>query len=183
VIGDVAKAVTADFKAAGETIFVIGETVGWLGCSLYQREYSGGTSGAPPPVDLQSERRNGDLVRHLIADGVLTACHDVSDGGLAVALAEMAMASELGAEIGAEIDASPDIPDHGWAFGEDQGRYVVTTAAPDAVSAAAAAAGVAAQAVGITAAATLTLPGARPISVAGLRALHERWLPDYMVAQ
>ncbi len=187
VIEDAAKAVTLDFKAAGETIFVIGETTGWLGCSLYQRKFSGDASGgtiaAPPPVDLEHERKNGDFVRHLIAGGVLTACHDVSDGGLAVALAEMAMASEIGADIGAVIDTTPAIPAHGWAFGEDQGRYVITSAAPEAVTAAAASAGVALQAIGATTAATLTLPGARPISVAELRAAHERWLPDYMAAQ
>ena len=179
VMGDVAKAVTTDFKATGETIFVIGETRGWLGCSLYQRHSAGEAAGAPPPVDLEAERKNGDLVRQLIADGMLTACHDVSDGGLAIALAEMAIAGD----IGAEIDASPDIPAHSWAFGEDQARYAVTTAAPDAVTAAAAAAGVPAQAIGKTVAATLTLPGARPISVAELRATHERWLPDYMAAR
>jgi phosphoribosylformylglycinamidine synthase len=179
LIDDVAMAVTADFKAEGETIFVIGETLGWLGCSLYQREFAGGVTGAPPPVDLAIERKNGDLVRHLIADGVVTACHDVSDGGLAVAIAEMAIAGD----IGADIDVSLDFPAHAWAFGEDQGRYVVTTAAPEAVTAAAAAAGVAAQAIGRTGAATLTLPGARPISVAELQAIHERWLPNYMAAQ
>ena len=183
VIGDVANAVTADFKAAGETIFVIGETTGWLGCSLYQRLLTGETKGAPPPVDLAAERKNGDLVRHLIADGVVTSCHDVSDGGLAITLAEMAMASEIGADIGATIDISPGIPAHGWAFGEDQGRYVVTTGAPQAIAAAAAAAGVAAQAIGTTVPATLTLPSTRPISVAELRAKHEHWLPDYMAAR
>ena len=183
VMADVAKAVTADFKAAGETIFVVGETVGWLGCTLYQRKFGDDTIGAPPPVDLDEERKNGGLVRQLIADGMLTACHDVSDGGLAVTLAEMAMASNGGGDIGAAIDIALDIPAHSWAFGEDQGRYVVTTAAPEAVTAAAAAAGVALQAIGATTAATLTLPGARPISVAELRAAHERWLPNYMAAQ
>ena len=179
VIGDVAKAVTAEFKAVGETIFVIGETQGWLGCSLFQRLQTGQATGAPPPVDLEAERKNGDLVCHLIADGVLTACHDVSDGGLAIAIAEMA----IGGDLGAEIDNSPDIPVYAWAFGEDQGRYVVTSAAPKAVATAAASAGVTAQAIGMTATATLTLPGARPISVAELRTTHEHWLPDYMAAR
>jgi phosphoribosylformylglycinamidine (FGAM) synthase-like enzyme len=178
VMADVAKAVTSEFKAAGETIFVIGETQGWLGCTLYQRHITGETKGAPPPVDLASERKNGDLVRQLIADEILTSCHDVSDGGLAVALTEMAMAGD----IGATIDISPDIPAHSWAFGEDQGRYVVTTTAPEALAAAVDAAGVTAQAIGMTAAATLTLPSTRPISVEALRAPHERWLPDYMAA-
>ncbi len=188
VMTDLTKAVTLGFKEAGETVMVIGDTAGWLGCSLYQKQITGQAIGAPPPVDLESERKNGDLVRRLIADGVLTACHDVSDGGLAVALAEMALSSKSGSgkseagDIGAEIDAALDIPAHAWAFGEDQGRYVITTGAPEAVIAAAASAGVTAQAIGTTVAATLTLPGARPISVAELRAAHERWLPDYMAA-
>ena len=183
VMPDITKAVTPAFKALGETIFVVGETAGWLGCSLYQRELTGSVAGAPPPVDLASERRNGDMVRHLIAEDVLSACHDVSDGGLAVALAEMAMASEIGAEIGAAVDITPAILVHGWAFGEDQGRYLVTTAAPDAVLAAAQAAGAVVQAIGTTASATLTLPQSRPISVAELRVANERWLPQYMAAQ
>jgi phosphoribosylformylglycinamidine synthase len=95
----------------------------------------------------------------------------------------MAMASEIGADIGADIDITPAIEAHGWAFGEDQGRYVITSAAPEAVTAAAASAGVALRAIGATTAATLTLPGARPISVARLRAAHEGWLPGYMAAQ
>jgi len=99
---------------------------------------------------------------------------------LLVALAEMAMASGMGAM----LEAGPsDIPEHSFWFGEDQARYVVTTATPEAVAAAARSAGVAAQAIGTTGGATLTLPGARPISVAELRAAHERWLPDYMAAQ
>ncbi len=187
VISDVTTAITADFKATGETIFVVGVTAGWLGCSLYQRKFGSDGNGdaisAPPPVDLEEERKNGDMVRRLIADGVLTACHDVSDGGLAVALAEMAMASDTGAPLGADIDITLDIPAHSWAFGEDQGRYIITTATPEAVTAAADSAGVTLHAVGITAAATLTLPGARPISVAELRAAHEGWLPGYMAAQ
>ena len=78
---------------------LIGETAGWLGQSLYLREICEREEGAPPPVDLAAERSNGDLVRALIAEGIATAVHDVSDGGLLVALAEMAMASGIGAEL------------------------------------------------------------------------------------
>ena len=59
---------------------------------IYLRDICGREEGAPPPVDLAAERRNGDFVRALIRDGLVTAAHDLSDGGLAVALAEMAMA-------------------------------------------------------------------------------------------
>ena len=106
---------------ASEAILLIGETTGWLGQSLYLREICEREEGAPPPVDLAVERRNGDFVRALIAEGIATAVHDVSDGGLLVALAEMAMASGIGAELEA-----PPITAHAFWFGEDQARYVVT---------------------------------------------------------
>ena len=104
VLDDFTKSATLAFKAAGEAILLIGETQGWLGQSLYLRDICGREEGAPPPVDLVEERENGDFVRALIADGLVTAAHDVSDGGLLVALAEMAMASG----IGATLDAAPE---------------------------------------------------------------------------
>ena len=80
-------------------ILLIGETKGWLGQSIYLREICGREEGAPPPVDLAAERRNGDFVRGLIRAGRVDTVHDCSDGGLAVALAEMAMAGGIGASI------------------------------------------------------------------------------------
>ena len=102
---------------------MIGETHGWLGQSVYLRDICGREEGAPPPVDLAVEKRNGDVVRGMIHAGTATAVHDVADGGLLVALAEMAMASG----IGAKLDAAPaSVVPHAWWFGEDQARYVVT---------------------------------------------------------
>ena len=86
VIGDVANSASLAFAGAGEAILLIGETVGWLGQSLYLREICGREEGAPPPVDLAAEKAHGDFVRDLIVNGQVTAVHDVSDGGLAVAL-------------------------------------------------------------------------------------------------
>src|SRR5882672_5851794 len=126
LIDDFAKSATLPFKAADEAILLLGETQGWLGQSLYLREICEREAGAPPPVDLAVERRNGDLVRALIGEGVVTAVHDLSDGGLLVALAEMAMAGY----VGAKLDAAPDdIPAHAYWFGEDQARYIVTVPA------------------------------------------------------
>ena len=101
VLADFTKSATLAFKAAGETILLIGETQGWLGQSLYLRDVCGREEGAPPPVDLIEERENGDIVRALIGEGLVTAAHDMSDGGLLVALAEMAMASGIGASLDA----------------------------------------------------------------------------------
>src|SRR6202035_3789159 len=99
LIDDFKKSATLAFKAAGEAILLVGEATGWLGQSLYLRDICGREEGAPPPVDLAAERRNGEFMRTLIAARQVTAVHDISDGGLLVALAEMAMASGLGATL------------------------------------------------------------------------------------
>ncbi len=179
LLDDLDKRAGMAFGAEGEAVFVVGETTGWLGCSIYQRDMAGGTNGAPPPVNLEAERRNGDFVRDSIHAGLVSACHDVSDGGLAVALADMAIAGRLGAE----IDHKPGLAVHAWLFGEDQARYVVTTADPSSFAAKAEAAGVPATRIGTTGGAALTLPGAGPISVESLREAHERWLPEYMASR
>jgi phosphoribosylformylglycinamidine synthase len=177
VLDDFTKSMTLSFKAEGEAILLIGESQGWLGQSLYLRDICAREDGAPPPVDLAAEKRNGDLVRKLINDGVATAVHDGSDGGLLVALAEMAMASG----IGATLDPAPaGIPPHAFWFGEDQARYLLTVRDADAAVRAAGQAGVAIRRIGTTEGDALTLPGERRILVTNLRQCYEGWLPAYM---
>ena len=156
---------------------MIGETAGWLGASAYLAEIEGRDEGAPPPVDLPVERANGDFVRERINAGAVTACHDVSDGGLIVAVAEMAMAARMGARIESPND---DVPLHAWLFGEDQARYIVTVTDPDGFLHRARAARVPAAVIGQTGGESLTVDGAYTISVSELRAAHESWLPTYM---
>jgi phosphoribosylformylglycinamidine synthase subunit PurL len=177
VLADFTKSATIAFKGKGDAVMVIGETSGWLGQSMYLRELAGMESGAPPPVDLAAERRNGDFVRALIAEGFVSAVHDVSDGGLLVAIAEMAMASG----IGAELEAAP-IPAHGFWFGEDQARYVLSVPARNAAKVATRArgAGIPVRWLGTTGGDALTLAGERPILLAGLCESFEGWLPAYM---
>jgi phosphoribosylformylglycinamidine synthase len=177
LIDDFRKSVTLAFKAADEAILLIGETTGWLGQSIYLREICEREEGAPPPVDLAAERRHGDLVRALIVEGTAGAAHDVSDGGLLVALAEMAVASG----IGADLDRAP-LAAHAFWFGEDQGRYVVTVKASVAEKTMlrARSAGIPVRQLGFTGGNTLTLQGERPILVTGLRERFEGWLPAYM---
>ena len=177
LIRDHRKAVHIAFPAAGQAVLLIGRTTGWLGASIYLREIHGREEGAPPPVDLADERRNGEFVRRMIAEALVTACHDLSDGGLYVALAEMAMAGGLGCEV---RPPSGIPPLHAWLFGEDQARYLVTTTATDALVAAARAAGVEAVLLGRTGGAELTVIGLGPISVAELRVVHDGWFPAYM---
>jgi phosphoribosylformylglycinamidine synthase II len=179
LLDDFTRSASIAFKREGEAILMIGETIGWLGQSLYLRDVCGREDGAPPPVDLTEERENGDFVRALINDGLATAVHDVSDGGLLVALAEMAMAGR----IGAQLDAAPtDTPAHAFWFGEDQGRYVVTVKAQDAeaVIARADKASVPAQRLGTTGGDALALAGEAPVAVKSLTERFEGWLPAYM---
>ena len=173
-----ARAVTIAFKRAGEAIILIGRTEGHVGCSLYLREIEGREDGTPPPVDLAAERANGDFIRTRIAAGDISACHDLSDGGLLVALAEMALAGN----IGASIALPKNISAHGFCFGEDQGRYLVTVAKPKAESllAAAGAAGVPALILGESGGNALTVDGGNTISLSKLRAAHEGFLPALM---
>lgn len=122
LLKDWQKNCTIAFKGTGDVIIAVGERGGHLGQSIWLREICGREEGPPPPVDLMMERRTGAFIRSAICGGAVTACHDVSDGGLAVAIAEMALASN----IGAILDQPQPFGVAGSWFGEDQGLYVVT---------------------------------------------------------
>ncbi len=162
---------------AGAALVAIGKQGGWLGQSLWLREIAGREDGPPPPVDLLAERLAGDFVRGQITAGRVRACHDVSDGGLLVAVTEMAMAGGTGVTLSAPPDGA--VP-HAYWFGEDQGRYVLAVADADATIKAAKAAHVPARLIGHAAGGYLTLDGAEPISVATLKEAHERFFAEWM---
>ncbi len=176
VISDARLAVGLAMPPAADLVLV-GATAGWLGQSLWLREIAGREDGPPPPVDLAAERANGDFVRAWILAGGVLACHDLADGGLLVAIAEMAMASGAGATLTATGD-------HGFWFGEDQARYLL--AVPDAgpLLAAASAAGIPAARIGAASPAgaggALVLADGTAISVAAVSAAHEATLPALM---
>jgi phosphoribosylformylglycinamidine synthase len=176
ILDDFTKSMTIAFKAEGESVLLVGETRGWLGQSLYLREVCGREEGAPPPVDLAAEQRHGDFVRNLIRDGLVTAAHDVSDGGLLIALAEMAIASA----IGAVLERAPGLPAHAFWFGEDQARYVITAKDAATIAQRAKALGVPLLRLGATGGAVLALDGERPLAVAELQRHFEGWLPRFM---
>ncbi len=130
IIDDYSAMMTMPFKAEGEAIYLI-SAESWatpdpershLGKSLWLSEIHGRDEGRTPPTDLTVEKNAGKIVRELIARGLVTAVHDVSDGGLAVALAEMALASGYGAE----VLGNDKYTQAQWWFGEDQGRYIIT---------------------------------------------------------
>ncbi|MDH6266633.1 phosphoribosylformylglycinamidine synthase II [Rhizobium sp. SG_E_25_P2] len=169
------------FSEENECILLIGAPASWgthLAQSVYMRDIHGRTDGPPPAVDLAHERKVGDFVRELIRDRTATAVHDCSSGGLALAIAEMSMASGIGATINA-VDGANPIPVF---FGEDQGRYVVTVSRDDlsSVREMAETRGVFAPFIGVTGGATVTLGAARPIAIEELQKAHESWFPAFM---
>ncbi|MBL8909016.1 MAG: phosphoribosylformylglycinamidine synthase subunit PurL [Rhizobiales bacterium] len=179
LLPDLSVMATIAFKAAGDSIVLIGGHGSHIGQSIYLREILGREEGAPPPVDLGRERRHGDFVRKIIRARKVTAVHDISDGGLAQCLAEMALASgTLGAEIALDAHAP-----HIALFAEDQARYVVTCTAEGARALVEEAwdAGIAAEQIGEVAAAggLIVWPGAS-ISHEELRNAHEGWFPGFM---
>ena len=172
VLEDAAQAVGYAIQP-GLTLVVVGETRGELGRSLYLREICGREDGPPPTMDLAAERRNGDFVRAQILAGKVAACHDVADGGLLVAVAEMALAGECGVELTAEGGAE-------YWFGEDQARYVLAVQDAPALLAAAAAAGIPATQTGFcTGGNKLTLHKAGAISLPQLRDAYEGFFPAW----
>jgi phosphoribosylformylglycinamidine synthase len=179
VIDDIARAVGSRLTQGGLGIVLIGATQGWLGQSLYLRETHGREEGAPPPVDLAVERRNGDFVRGQIDARRVKACHDLSDGGLLVAIAEMAIAGGTGMTV--DLPASA-VPSHAFLYGEDQARYVIATGAPDLVLAEATKAGVPATLLGYSGGASLVVKGLVSLPLSDIKAAHEAWLPAYMNA-
>ena len=165
---------------AGDTLILLGGDGSHLGQSVYQRDVLGESFGPPPPVDLAIEKRNGDFVRSAISNGQIKACHDISGGGLGIALAEMCMAAGIGATV--EIG---DGAAHAALFGEDQARYVVAVAADTAnwLSVNAEGAGVPFRVLGQAGGNALTIGSILSISVEEMKKAHESWFPDFMAAE
>ncbi|WP_313808944.1 phosphoribosylformylglycinamidine synthase subunit PurL [Sphingobium sp.] len=163
LLKDVDVMATVAFKNEGDAIWLIGGEGTHLGQSIWLREIAGREAGDAPKVDLAAERAHGEAVRALIAEGKVNAVHDISDGGLLVAVAEMALAGGIGVELSIALTTAS-------AFGEDQGRYIVTTA----------------QGVDIPGAVRIgTTGGDRVASVAlaTLRSAHEGFFPALMSAE
>lgn len=165
--------------AAGDQIVLIGSDGSHLGQSVYLRDVLGIVDGPAPEVDLVVERRNGEFVRSAIRNGQFSACHDISSGGLAVALAEMAMASGKGMQISLKDCNGPA---HALLFGEDQGRYVVAMPADMAnfLCANAEGAGVPFRRLGTVGGTELVVNDLLRLPIEQLRDTHESWFPEFM---
>ena len=182
LLEDLGKSATIALKRHDEDIILIGSCSGWLGQSIYLREIHGLEMGAPPPLDLDEERRNGDLVRNLIKQGTVSACHDISDGGILIAIAEMALASVKDAMfLGVKITNPTNIPDHAFFFGEEQSRYILTSPDANSILEIAKRHNVTAKILGKTTKnQELTIDKIGNISLQRCFEINERWLPEYM---
>ena len=163
-------------------LILIGETRGELGASIYLRELFGREEGAPPPVDLNAEKNHARAVRHLIQTDQVTIVHDLSDGGLACAAADMALASS----VGLSLSNPTDVADHGFYFGEDQARYLLAVNPDqlDWLDDVLGKAGVPYDVVGEAGGCEIALRGKAgelaAVDLDDLRKAHEGWMPDFM---
>jgi len=179
LIPDVAHMAGIALKDEGDLLVVIGRENGHLGQSIYQLTITGKVEGAPPPVDLADEIKAGNLVRSLIREDKVAAVHDASDGGLLVAIAEMALAGGCGVHL---YPYEGRLPSHAAWFGEDQGRYVIEAKpelAEEIIERARLLA-LPARVVGRVAGKVLVIKGEAPLPLTDLAAAHEGWLPGYM---
>ena len=180
LLADSSKMATIAFKRTGQTLILIGDTMDELGASLYQKIILKEDAGAPPHVDLDAERKNGDFIRAFIASGDIDTCHDLADGGLIAALADMAIDGGFGAAITLENS----LPTHTALFSESQARYLVATdkATANAIIAKADLAGVTAQTIGETGGDMLSVGDDVKINLADIIDAHTNWMPHFMAA-
>jgi phosphoribosylformylglycinamidine synthase subunit PurL len=163
----------------GDELIMIGVDGSHLGQSIYLRDVLGSSEGPPPVVDLAAERRHGDFVRGLIRNGQVTACHDLSSGGLVLALAEMAMAATRGLSVSLSDQRGPT---HALLFGEDQARYIIAVPADlaDFLRASAESAGVPFRRLGTVGGDRLMVDDVVSIAVVDLVNASESWFPAFM---
>ncbi|QHD66061.1 phosphoribosylformylglycinamidine synthase subunit PurL [Sphingobium yanoikuyae] len=160
LLADIDAMATVAFKNEGDAIWLVGGEGTHLGQSIWLREIAGREAGDAPKVDLPVERANGDAVRALVVAGTVNAVHDISDGGLIVTIAEMALAGKIGATLDVALTTAS-------AFGEDQSRYVVT--APAGVEIA-----------GAVKIGTVGGDSVAGVSIDALRTAHEGFFPALM---
>ncbi|MBJ7413699.1 MAG: phosphoribosylformylglycinamidine synthase II, partial [Phenylobacterium sp.] len=174
LIADYARRADFGSMKPGDVLVLVGATKSELGASMYLREIAGREDGAPPPVDLALERKTGDVVRGLIQAGQLHTVHDLSDGGLAAALCEMCLASNIGCDL--RLEGVPWVT----LFAEDQARYLVALNDPTPVLTACRAAGVPAAILGEAGGEAIRIEAALDLPLAELRKAHEGWMPAFM---
>ena len=178
LLKDWSKMARIDAMQSGDTIILVGSCGSHLGQSIYLRDILNRTDGDAPHVDLSTEKKNGEFVRHLIETGMITTCHDLSDGGLALALAEMVIKSKKG--IKAQLTGQT--PPHAELFGEDQARYLIAVNAHELpkVIEAGKQSSIDLQIVGKVEGDYLEVENHFKLSVDSLHDAYENWFPNFM---
>ncbi|WP_019221704.1 phosphoribosylformylglycinamidine synthase subunit PurL [Bartonella senegalensis] len=178
LLDDWSKMVTISGMQNGDSIVLIGNCGSHLGQSTYARNILNIDTGAPPHVDLQLEKKHGQFVRNVIHRGFVHAAHDISDGGLAVALAEMV----IKAEKGIQAQLSNKLPSHAELFGEDQGRYLLSIKphALNHLKELAQINAVSLTEIGKVEGSSLDIEGILTLSVEELTQAYESWFPRFM---
>lgn len=178
LLKDWSKMARIDAMQSGDTIILVGGCGSHLGQSIYLRDILNRTDGDAPHVDLSTEKKNGEFVRHLIETGMITTCHDLSDGGLALALAEMVIKSKKG--IKAQLTGQT--PPHAELFGEDQARYLIAVNAHELpkVIEAGKQSSIDLQIVGKVEGDYLEVENHFKLSVDSLHDAYENWFPNFM---
>src|SRR5206468_5415408 len=129
-VPDVRRCVTMDLKEPSNLLFLIGATKNEMGGSHYNLIH-GIEGGTPPQVDRELAPRIFRKLHEAIQRGLVRSCHDLSEGGVATALAEMAFAGEVGADV-THLAATGSLPDHALLFSESATRFVLEVAPPKA---------------------------------------------------
>ncbi len=122
LINKLSKRISHNFKKDKSIIILLGKTFGHLEQSCFLKENYSITDGMPPEINLLNEKNNGENVLKLIKDNLVLSSHDISSGGLIIALSEMAMSSNYGVKIQKPKNLTNLLK---YFFGEDQGRYVL----------------------------------------------------------
>ena len=179
-ISDVKNAVGTALAHSGKSLYVLGQSDakdGWLGASLLAAELGYGDDYAPPPVNLNAEKHHGEFVAKAINDKAILAAHDIADGGLLVAVTEMALKGRLGVNL--------TLPEKlAILFGEDQARYVVVANDDSTLETMAKASNVPILKIGAVTQSgengfgALKIGDSAPISLAELFELNEAFLPQ-----
>jgi phosphoribosylformylglycinamidine synthase len=175
MIANASNAVGFKISKPNCVAFLVGSDGSHLGQSLFLREALKREDGDAPHVDLKSEKQHGDFVRAHILNGTIHACHDVSDGGVAIALAELLMANNIGFRVASDLPTTTKF----W-FGEDQARYVVVTDQPEQFIKAISNTGIPHRALGSFGGSNLDFGNNMSLSVRDLILSNEEWLPRYM---
>lgn len=178
LLDDWHKMARIDGMEEGDVILLVGACGSHLGQSIYLRDILGESKGTPPHVDLDIEKKNGHFVRKLIASAKVTACHDLADGGLAIALAEMVIKSRHGIE----VKLSGKTPAHAELFGEDQARYLLAVKPQmvEQIEREAKKAGIDLSKIGKVNGKDLAVTGLFTLSGKKLGEAYEGWLPNFM---